>query len=147
MTYTHNRKALQLKNREDIMIHVTAAIILREDKVLICQRGAGGSCAYLWEFPGGKVEPGEILEECLVRECKEELDIVINVKEIFAEMTYQYPERRIAFTFFYAEIICGIIKANVHRDVRWVTLKELNEYEFCPADIKIVERLREAILI
>ncbi|MDD4699079.1 MAG: 8-oxo-dGTP diphosphatase MutT [Oscillospiraceae bacterium] len=123
------------------MTHVAAALIRNEGKILICQRGAGGSTAFLWEFPGGKLEPSETLEECLVRECKEELEIEIKVGKVFAEKEYEYPDRRIAFTFFEAELTGGEIKANVHKDVEWITAAELMDYEFCPADVEIIEKL------
>lgn len=123
------------------MIQVTAAIIRQNDRILICKRGAGGSCAFLWEFPGGKLEVGETLEECLIRECKEELEIDIAIKCIFAETTYKYPDREIAFTFFTAEIMGGELKMNVHNDMQWVLPSELKDYEFCPADMEIIRRL------
>jgi len=123
------------------MVNVTAAIIRQNNKILICQRGAGGSCEYLWEFPGGKLESGETLEECIIRECKEELEIDIVVKNVFAESTYQYPDKEIAFTFFEADIVNGNLKANVHQDVRWIQMQELRNFKFCPADVMIVEKL------
>jgi len=125
------------------MTQVAAAIIQKDDKFLICQRGTGGNCAFLWEFPGGKLEPHESLKECLIRECKEELEIDISVKGIFAETTYKYPEREIAFTFFDTAIIGGKLKMNVHNDIQWVLPRELKNYEFCPADVEIVEKLSE----
>lgn len=125
------------------MTQVAAAIIRKDGKFLICQRGAGGNCAFLWEFPGGKLEPDETLEECLIRECKEELEIEISVKGIFAETTYKYPEREIAFTFFEAEIIGGELKMNVHNDMQWVLPSELKNYKFCSADVEIMEKLSE----
>jgi 8-oxo-dGTP diphosphatase len=123
------------------MIQVTAAIIYHNDKILICQRAEGSSCSLLWEFPGGKLEPGEMLEECIVRECKEELDIDIRPLKIYQQMSYQYPEREIYFTFFIAEILGGQIKKNVHKDIKWVEPSELGQYEFCPADVEIVNKL------
>ena len=120
---------------------VTAAVIQENGKILICQRGAGGNCAFLWEFPGGKLEPRESKEECLIRECEEELGIRITVGSVFAETTYQYPDRKIAFTFFNAQIVAGEIVPKVHHQVRWVTSAELSKYEFCPADIEIIEML------
>ena len=84
----------------------------------------------LWEFPGGKLEEGETLEECLVRECREELEVDIRIVSKYAETEYEYPNRRIAFTFFNAEIANGKINANVHNDVKWVRLDELEEYRF-----------------
>lgn len=123
------------------MTKVAAAIIRKKDKLLICQRGPGGSTAFLWEFPGGKVEANETLEECLVRECKEELEIDIKVGKVFAETEFKYPDRSIAFTFFEAKLIGGRTRANVHKDVKWVTAAELVDYDFCPADLEIIQRL------
>lgn len=123
------------------MIHVAAAIIHQNNRILICRRGAGGNCAFLWEFPGGKLEEDETLEECIIRECKEELDINIEVKDIYAETTYEYPDKVIAFTFFNAEITNGEIKMDVHEEIKWVMQSELINYEFCPADVGIVKNL------
>lgn len=125
------------------MIKVIAAIIRQQEKILICRRGEGGYCAFLWEFPGGKLEPGETMEKCLIRECKEELDIIIKVHDVYASFKYKYPDREIEFTFFNAEIFEGEVKALVHKEVRWVLPCELMNYEFCPADIEIVHRIYE----
>ena len=127
------------------MIHVAAAVICKNGRILICQRGAGGNCEYLWEFPGGKQEPGETLEKCLVRECREELEIDIAVKDIFAETAYSYPDRKVALTFFHAELRKGEPVRKVHKDMKWVLPEELNYYEFCPADTGIVERLVKSL--
>jgi len=124
------------------MIHVSAAIIQNESgEILICQRGLGGDCAFLWEFPGGKQETGETAEECLIRECREELDVDIGLKGIFEETIFSYPTRNIAFTFFHATILKGELKADVHNDVKWVKTSQLTEYAFCPADQAIIEKL------
>lgn len=123
------------------MIQVAAAIIKDDDKILICQRSKGEFCELLWEFPGGKLEAGETFEECVVRECKEELQIHIVINGIFAETTYRYPDREIAFTFFNARIIGGRPKINVHKDMKWVRPEELAKFEFCPADKGIIENL------
>lgn len=128
------------------MTHVTAAIIRKDDKILICRRGAGGSCAFLWEFPGGKQEQGETPEQCLIRECKEELEIEIALEGVFAETTYQYPDGVIAFTFFKAVILKGELKPAVHHDFQWVSPHELRNYDFCPADEEVVKRLHDGKL-
>jgi len=127
------------------MIQVAAAIIRKNNKILICQRGAGGNCAFLWEFPGGKLESSETLEQCVIRECKEELNINIKIKDIFLRTVYQYPDRDIAFTFFNAEFIAGKIRMNVHKDFKWTAPSELKNFNFCPADIQIVKNLTEII--
>lgn len=126
------------------MTQVAAAVLRKDGKIFICQRGAGGSCAFLWEFPGGKLEQGETLEECAVRECKEELNIDISVKGLFDETTYQYPDRKIVIAFFEADVTGGELKRNVHRDMRWVLPSELKNYEFCPADAEIIKKLSGA---
>jgi len=123
------------------MLNVIAAIIKQNNQFLICQRGAGGSCAYLWEFPGGKLESGESKEECLIRECEEELGIEIKAEGVFAQTLYQYPDGEIAFTFIRARIISGELTPRVHPQVRWVTPEELPDYAFCPADVEVIRML------
>lgn len=123
------------------MIQVAAAIIHKNNKILICQRQAKGNCSLLWEFPGGKLESYETLEECLIRECQEELNIKIKLTDIFAKTIYHYPDQEIAFTFFNAEYLEGEITLQVHKDYKWVTTNELKIFEFCPADIEIVKKL------
>jgi len=124
------------------MLNVTAAIIREGDNILICRRGEGGSCAFLWEFPGGKTEPCESAEQCIIRECREELSVEICVDGVFAETVYHYPDRSIAFTFFEAHITAGEPLANVHSEIKWVRPHELGGYEFCPADVEIARKLR-----
>ncbi len=124
------------------MTHVAAVILTDETgKILICKRGEGGSCAHLWEFPGGKVEEGEAPEAAAVRECQEELDLEITLGPVYASMDYSYPDRDIHFTFFNGRVTGGDLKLNVHEDVRWVAPAELKDYTFCPADVSLVERL------
>lgn len=120
---------------------VTAALIKKDDKYLICQRSADDECGLLWEFPGGKLEEGETLEECIIREIKEELDLDIRVLDVFTTNVYHFNNKEILFTIFNAEIIGGTMKLNEHNDARWVTLEEMPSYEFMPADIVFVERL------
>jgi 8-oxo-dGTP diphosphatase len=123
------------------IIQVTAALIRKDEKLLICQRGADGELPLLWEFPGGKLEAGETLEECLIRECKEELDVDIRITGIYAKTEYQYPKRTVALAFYSADIVQGEIKPIVHNDVKWVLPDELKDFEFCPADVEIVKEL------
>ncbi len=124
------------------MITVTAAILRNASgEILICRRGAGGNCAFLWEFPGGKLEAGESEEDCVVRECQEELGITIRPTGVFQQTTYSYPDKEIAFTFFLAELVSGTPTPAVHAEIRWVLPARLKEFEFCPADVEIVERL------
>jgi len=126
---------------EEKITQVTAAILRQDGKILICQRDDSGSCPLLWEFPGGKQEEGESLEECLVRECQEELGVAIQVGEVFAETQYTYEDKEMCFTFFESRIIEGELERRVHQDIRWVRAEELEQYELCPADVAMAERL------
>ena len=124
------------------MTRVSAAIIKNSDnEILICRRGPGGSCAFLWEFPGGKIEPGESPEECLVRECLEELEIDIEVLDLFEQTKYSYPERDIEFMFFRASLTKGVPAPSVHDCIKWVSSDRLKDHKFCPADVSVVEKL------
>lgn len=124
------------------MTQVAAAILRAGDTILICQRPAHKACPLLWEFPGGKLEKGETLAECLARECKEELNVDIEVCARFGETIYAYPDFTVHLTFFDARITGGAHAATEHHAVRWVTPAEIASYAFCPADQEIVERLR-----
>lgn len=126
------------------MIQVTAAIIRRNGKILICRRGDGGSCAHLWEFPGGKIEAGETAFQCIVREIQEELSLEIKPLSIFDEYAYSYPDKEIYFTFIEAEIVSGELQPSVHDELCWVAPAELLNYEWCPADTRVVNTLTEA---
>jgi 8-oxo-dGTP diphosphatase len=124
------------------MTSVSAAIIRNSaGEILICQRGPQGSCALLWEFPGGKQEPRETPEQCLIRECKEELDICICVNALFDSFPFAYPTHKIFFSFFETTIAVGGIKMDVHSDMKWVKPESLGDYEFCPADVRVVRKL------
>lgn len=121
---------------------VCAAVIRNaRGELLICRRGPGGSCAHLWEFPGGKQEPGETLEQCLVRECREELGVEIRVTGLYWETVHEYPERRIALYFYNAEITGGVPKRIVHEEIRWAHPKTLPDFPFCPADLEMIGRM------
>lgn len=128
------------------MVQVAAGVIRQNGKILICRRGAGGSCAFLWEFPGGKREPGETPRECLMRECREELEVEISVGDALAETTYRYPDITVSLTFFEAEITGGEPKPRVHTEIRWAAPERLARYAFCPADVDIVGRLSSGTL-
>lgn len=123
------------------MVQIAAAIIKKDGKILICQRKQGGSCSLLWEFPGGKLEPGETLAACAVRECLEELHMEIEILGRFGCTTYQYPERAVEITFFLAQIIKGIPQKTVHEQLKWVLPCSLTEYPFCPANQAILKKL------
>lgn len=126
------------------MILVSAAIIRNTaGEILICQRGAVGSCAFLWEFPGGKQEAGEKAADCLVRECREELGIEIDIVALLEQTSYTYPDNKIGLSFFAAKITGGVPQKSVHQKILWVRPAELLQYQFCPADTEIVSRLAQ----
>lgn len=126
------------------MIEVVAALIWKEDKFLICQRPKDKARALLWEFVGGKVERGESKEEALIRECQEELDVTLNVGEEFMSVTHEYPDVTVHLTLFNATIARGIPKKLEHNDVKWITREEISNYDFCPADVEILERISKS---
>lgn len=123
------------------MIEVSAAIIKKDDRILIAQRDRKKSQGLKWEFPGGKLEPNESAEESLVREIKEELNIDIEVGEKLGESIFEYPSGRIKLIAFYAEWKSGDLKVLEHEKVKWVKANELKAFEFAPADIPFVEKI------
>ncbi len=124
------------------MKEVTAAILRKEDKVLIAQRAPGENLAGKWEFPGGKIEPGETPQECLKREIREELDVDIDVLDFFAESIYTYHSGTIKLIAFWCQWISKDFKLSVHSRIEWVTRQELDLYDFAPADLPLVEQLK-----
>ena len=124
------------------MTEVVAALIWDENRFMICQRPAHKARGSLWEFVGGKVEPGESKEEALVRECREELGVTVDVGEIFMEVTHQYPDITVHLTLFSASIREGVPQKLEHKDIRWITAEEIGKFSFCPADTEILEKLK-----
>ena len=120
---------------------VVAALIWDGKRFMICQRPAHKARGLLWEFVGGKVERGETKEDALIRECREELDILISVRDIFMDVIHEYPDLTVHLTLFNARIAEGIPKKLEHNDIRWITTEEISEYEFCPADEEILQKL------
>ena len=125
---------------------VVAALIWDGKKFMICQRPAHKARGLLWEFVGGKVEPGETKEEALIRECREELDILLAVDDVFMDVMHEYPDLTVHLTLFNAMIVDGIPKKLEHNDIRWITPSEIPSYEFCPADAEILEKIMERCL-
>ena len=121
---------------------VVAALIWDGDKFLICQRPAHKARGLLWEFVGGKVEPGETKEQALIRECQEELAVTLTVNDVFMEVDHQYPDLHVHLTLFNASILDGTPQMLEHNDIRWITTQEIQRYEFCPADVEILRRLQ-----
>ena len=125
------------------MTEVVAALIWDGERFLACQRPAHKTRGLLWEFVGGKVEPNETKEDALIRECKEELDVTLEVGDIFMEVTHAYPDMTVHLTLFNARIAEGVPQKLEHQEIRWITVEEIDQYPFCPADVDILARLKE----
>ena len=122
---------------------VVAALIWQGERFMICQRPAHKARGLLWEFVGGKVEPGETKEEALIRECREELAVTLRVGEVFMEVTHEYPDLTVHLTLFHATIAEGVPQMLEHRDIKWITPDEIPNYDFCPADEEILENIQK----
>ena len=123
------------------MTEVVAALIWDKNKFMICQRPAHKARGLLWEFVGGKVEPGETKQQALIRECREELAVTVSVGAVFMDVLHEYPDLTVHLTLFHATIAEGVPQKLEHNDIRWITLAEIDQYEFCPADAVILKRL------
>ncbi len=124
------------------MTEVVAALIWENGKFMICQRPADKARGLLWEFVGGKVEPGETREQALIRECREELAITVAPADIFTEVTHEYPDIEIHLTLFNCTIAAGTPRLLEHHDLKWIAPDEVAKYEFCPADAAILGMLQ-----
>ena len=125
------------------MVEVVAALIWQGDKFMICQRPPNKARALLWEFVGGKVELGETKEQALIRECKEELDILISVGDVFMDVIHEYPDITVHLTLFNATIAEGKPQKLEHNDIQWITPNDIPNYEFCPADEEILDKIKD----
>ena len=124
------------------MVEVVAALIWDKDKFMICQRPAHKARALLWEFVGGKVEPGETKEQALIRECQEELAITLSVGDVFMDVVHEYPDITVHLTLFNATISKGIPQKLEHNDIQWIAPAEIPQYDFCPADVEILAKIQ-----
>ena len=125
------------------MTEVVAALIWKNNKFMICQRPAHKARGLLWEFVGGKVESDETKKQALIRECKEELDILLSVGDVFMDVIHEYPDLTVHLTLFNATIADGEPQKLEHNDIKWITPSEISNYEFCPADEEILARICE----
>ncbi len=124
------------------IVAVTAAILTHEGRILIARRPAGDRLAGLWEFPGGKLEPGETPREGLRRELNEEFGILTRIGSFFDQTDYHYDHMIVRLMVYQAELEEGELKPTAHDAVRWVTPEQMGEYRFAPADRPIVARLQ-----
>ena len=113
-----------------MITEVVAALIWQGDRFLICQRPPHKARGLLWEFVGGKVE------------CREELGITIAVGEPFMEVTHTYPDLTVHLSLFHSSIVSGEPQLLEHADLRWITVNEIDQYPFCPADVEILHELK-----
>jgi mutator protein MutT len=129
---------LKIKN----CVEVSAALIFKDGKILITQRNAKSHLGGLWEFPGGKREPDETFEQCLVREIREELGAEIEVGELFEEISHAYADKPVRLKFFTGTLISGELRPLDCAAFKWIGKAELADYEFPAADARLLEKLR-----
>ena len=125
------------------IIEVVAALVWDGDRFMICQRPAHKARGLLWEFVGGKVEKGESKTDALIRECKEELDIIVEPQDIYMELVHEYPDITVRLTLYNSVIKSGEPKLLEHNDIRWITPSEIGQFDFCPADEEILRKIIE----
>jgi 8-oxo-dGTP diphosphatase len=123
-------------------IEVSAGLIFRDGKLLITRRRPEAHLGGLWEFPGGKREPGEAFEQCLVRELREELGVEIAVDGLFEEIIHIYPEKTVRLKFFFCRLLAGEPQPLDCAALQWVGKSELNQYAFPAADAQLLDKLR-----
>ena len=126
-----------------MITEVVAALIWDGDKFMICQRPEHKARGLLWEFVGGKVESGETKEQALIRECREELNVLLSVGNVFMEVIHEYPDITVHLTLFNATIAEGKPQKLEHNDIQWIAPSEIQNYEFCPADEEILAKICE----
>lgn len=124
------------------MQKVTAAVIEKDGKILIARRKRGDSQAGKWEFPGGKLEPGETHEACLRRELREELGIETEVGAFFCSSRFAYPHMDVELLVYKTSYVSGELVLHDHDRVEWIAPEALSEADFCEADKPVVRRLK-----
>lgn len=123
------------------MTDVVAALIWDNGRFMICQRPAHKARGLLWEFVGGKTDPGETMEEALIRECREELGITVSVGDVYMQVIHDYPDILIRLTLFHCTIAEGTPKLLEHNDLKWILPSQIPKFDFCPADEDILARI------
>lgn len=122
-------------------IEAVAAVIEWEGKFLITLRMETSPMGHCWEFPGGKIEPGETIEQCAVRECQEEIGVTVEPLRRLQDARYDYPHGKISLHFVLCRIVSGEPRPIECRKVRWIKATEFANYEFPPADIGVIQSL------
>ena len=123
------------------MTDVVAALIWDNGRFMICQRPAHKARGLLWEFVGGKTDPGETMKEALIRECREELGITVSVGDVYMQVIHDYPDILIRLTLFHCTIVEGTPKLLEHNDLKWILPSQIPKFDFCPADEDILARI------
>lgn len=130
-------------------IHVVAAIIKSTNKtgnpIIFATQRAHGTFAGGWEFPGGKIEPGETPEEALIREIREELDTEISVDSLLETVEYDYPEFHLSMKCYWCSVVSGDLVLKEHAEARWLSKEELFDVEWLPADIELIKKIQETM--
>ena len=124
------------------MTEVVAALIWEGERFLAARRPAHKARGLLWEFVGGKVDPGETKEAALIRECREELGIELSVGSAYMDVTHVYPDLSVHLTLFHASIAAGTPQLLEHCELRWITPAEIDGLDFCPADVEILAKIK-----
>jgi len=123
------------------MLKVTAAIVTKNNRILIAQKGPTDKRALKWEFPGGKIDPGETPEQCLARELMEEFEIEISVGDLFTDSIFIYPEGQLYILAYFCTWSGGEMNPTEHADYKWVLAEELDQFDFVPSDLPIAQKL------
>jgi 8-oxo-dGTP diphosphatase len=127
-------------------VHVAAAVIIKDDKILCVQRNKNkfDYISEKWEFPGGKVEESEQIEDTVIREIAEELNLHVKVNRFLIQVDHQYPDFRLIMDTFICQIVGGELKLNEHIDFKWLFKTELSVLDWAAADVPIVDELLRA---
>ncbi len=126
-------------------VKVVGAVIEKDEKILCAQRNGKKSLPNMWEFPGGKIEDGELPEAALKRELLEEMDCEINVLDKIVTTVYEYDFATIELTTYYAEMVSDSIVLREHQDMKWLSRDELDSVEWAPADIEAIEKIKSGV--
>ena len=125
------------------MTQVVAALIRQNNRFLICRRPAHKTRGLLWEFVGGKVETGETKQQALMRECMEELAVKVRVDDVYMQLVHEYPDMTVELTLFNAAIVGGEPQLLEHSEIRYISVDEIDRFDFCPADVEILAKLKK----